>query len=83
MGEFTRSGSLIAAEAQDRADAAKAAARSNRSRFESEVRRAMEAGFSEREAPFAAITRLTRGPTTVAVMREHLRCSMPWLYEEA
>ena len=56
--------------------------RGNRSsaHFSNEVERAIKAGFSEREAPFAAAARLSRGPTTVARMRAHLRASVPTLY---
>ena len=52
----------------------------SRSGFAAEVKRAIQVGFSEREAPFAASARLSRGPTTVARMRAHLRASFPSLY---
>lgn len=82
MSGFTRSGSLIAAERQDREDMAKAEARSLRERYWAEVRKCEMAGFSEREAPFAASARLTRGPASVAVLRAHLEAEHPHLYEE-
>jgi hypothetical protein len=56
--------------------------RTSRERFEGEVRRAIVAGFSEREAPFAASARLSRGPTTVARMRAYLEATYPQFYEE-
>jgi hypothetical protein len=74
---------LIAAEAQDRADIERAAAMSRSERFAAEVKRARMAGFAEREAPFAAMARLLRGPATVAVIREHLKATQPHLYEDA
>jgi hypothetical protein len=46
------------------------------------VRQMRDLGFSEREAPFAASARLTRGKCSVSVMREHLRTTLPWLYED-
>lgn len=55
----------------------------SRHRFQAEMERARCAGFSEREAPFVASARTTRGPTTVAEMRAHLEASHPELYEEA
>jgi hypothetical protein len=78
---FTRSGALIAAEQQERKDALRAAERSGRERFDALVGRALEVGFTEREAPFAAMARLVRGPATVATIRAHLRATRPALYD--
>jgi hypothetical protein len=76
-------GTFIHLAAQDQRDAEKAAALTRRERWDAELRRALDAGFSEREAPFAVSVRLTRGPATVAVIREHLRAEFPGLYEAA
>jgi hypothetical protein len=83
MGVYTRSGSLIAAEARDRDDMRRHAAASRGERWEAEVRRAVMAGFTDREAPFAAMARMVRGPATVAVVRRHLQATHPELYEVA
>lgn len=74
MSRFQR-GSLIALEQRDRGAV-------NKRRFQAEVARALAAGFTEAEAPFAASARLLRGPTTVAIMRAHLRKAHPGLYED-
>ena len=74
-------GTLIHLEAQAKREAAEVADRSNNERFYSEVDRAIAAGFSEREAPFAVIARLMRGPATVGEIRAHLEAEHPELYE--
>ena len=76
-------GTLLHLEKQAKAEADAAAARTRNERFYSEVDRALAAGFTEREAPFAAIARLMRGPGTVGEIRRHLQRTRPEIYEEA
>lgn len=50
-------------------------------RFDALVAQMRKLGFSEREAPFAAAARASRGPTTVREMRAHLEATRPSLYD--
>jgi len=68
-------GSLARMERED-------AAGVRRQRFTAAVDRAVAAGFSERQAPFAAMAALMRPGITVARLREHLETSRPELFEE-
>lgn len=78
----------IRAEAQVRPASGKELVARSRRAFASAHRRARRAGFSEREAPFAASAWLTLrflrvAEPTVDEVRARMRSQYPWLYPDA
>jgi hypothetical protein len=55
--------------------------RSSAERFLDAVAELRGEGFADRELQLAASARMTRGPSTTAALREHLKATYPWLYE--
>jgi hypothetical protein len=73
-------------ERQERLDRHSARIKHARESYERAVARAIDAGFSEREAPFAAQAFLMASTVkrpTVGQIRRHLRAEYPFLFEEA
>lgn len=78
---------FVGLEEQERQDHEGAAADRRRERFEASIARAVAAGFTERQAPFAAMAwetfKVTRcREPSVAQIRARVRAQYPWLFEE-
>lgn len=69
-------------EKDERSAARREADRLRTKRFTTEVQRAIAAGFTERQAPYAVTIRLLRGECSVGELRAHMKATKPWLFED-